>query len=96
MFKNQIVGLAIFDRVLCQMSNDLVRSHFDQYSKFYQRVLVEEFLGKTKFSHHNIWVHDIDSIMYSNGFELVWSRDSTMSPTMGLETEAKLSYYKKS
>lgn len=96
MFKNQIVGLAIFDRVLCQMSNDLVRSHFDQYSKFYQRVLVEEFLGKTKFSHHNIWVHDIDSIMYSNGFELVWSRDSTMPPTMGLETEAKLSYYKKS
>ena len=94
-FENETVGLAIFDRVLCQMSEDLVRRHFDEYSKFYKRVLVEEFIGKTKFSHHNIWVHDIDNILQSNGFELVWSKESKMSPTLGLEEEARLNYFKK-
>ena len=94
-FKDQTIGLAIFDRVLCQMNKDLVRKHFDEYAKFYQRVIVEEFIGKTKFSHHNIWVHDIDNILDSNGFELVWSKESIMTPTKGLEKEAKLNYYKK-
>jgi hypothetical protein len=37
-FENETVGLAIFDRVLCQMSEDLGRPTFDEYSKFYKRV----------------------------------------------------------
>ena len=84
--------LAIFDRVLMYLSDEQIDSHFNEYSRLYQRVLIDDFFGEEQGNYRH---RNFKSIMELHGYkEHIINNSKYSTEGMGGNVSKKAIYTK--